>query len=265
MDSDNKNYRLAFIDAFKRRGIYPKGIKTLSVESLKYPEVSVDNPKSVQVINVIAKFLKGYGRIMKFRGDREKIFTLTKVHIAGNTGDKGLHEKMYDKIQMNEEFEKLVGIIANQSYEKHGINEGSYTKEGEEKKPTFKITNLREISRVGPTGKKVDQIKFSVVQTARIVKKANGKFTAKKKEDEYLKFRGGSTLIFDLNSGSLKYSISKPIFDAQNHEELNSTRLTRQYNYQFDEEMNGMSELEKYFNLKRNSEFQEPFALLHNH
>ncbi|HEX8530606.1 MAG TPA: hypothetical protein VF646_11305, partial [Cytophagales bacterium] len=34
--ADPRGYRLAFIDAFRRRGIYPEGIKSLSVESLRY-------------------------------------------------------------------------------------------------------------------------------------------------------------------------------------------------------------------------------------
>ena len=34
---DDRDYRLAFIDAFQKRGIYPTGIKQLSIESLTYP------------------------------------------------------------------------------------------------------------------------------------------------------------------------------------------------------------------------------------
>lgn len=34
---DSHKYRLILIEAFRRRGIYPQGIKTLSVESLRYP------------------------------------------------------------------------------------------------------------------------------------------------------------------------------------------------------------------------------------
>ena len=37
------------------------------------------------------------------------------------------------------------------------------------------------------------------------------------------------------------------------------------YEYQFDPEMIGMSEFEKYFGLKRNTNLQESFAILHNH
>jgi len=264
VDDDNNNYRLAFIDAFKRRGIYPKGIKTLSVESLRYPLVTIDHG-SEKTLQTITKFLKEYSRIMKFRPKRKDIFVLTKVHISGRNNKKGLHEKMFEQIYMNEDFEKLTGIIVNSSFKKYGINKGQYTKKGEAQRPTFRITNLREISRVGPTGKKVNQIIFSIVQTARLIFEKDGTYRSKKNDEAYMRFRGGTSFIFDLNTASLKYSIDKPIFDKKNHTKLDEKRLKSQYNYQYDSEMNGMSELEKYFDLNRHTELQEPFALLHNH
>jgi hypothetical protein len=41
VEDDSRDYRLAFIEAFRRRGIYPDGIKTLSVESLTYPQLNI--------------------------------------------------------------------------------------------------------------------------------------------------------------------------------------------------------------------------------
>jgi hypothetical protein len=38
VEDDNRDYRLVFIDAFRKRGIYPEGIRTLSVDSLRFPE-----------------------------------------------------------------------------------------------------------------------------------------------------------------------------------------------------------------------------------
>lgn len=38
---DNRDYRVAFIDAFRKRGIYPEGIKSLSIESLQYRELNI--------------------------------------------------------------------------------------------------------------------------------------------------------------------------------------------------------------------------------
>jgi hypothetical protein len=264
VDEDPKNYRLAFIDAFKRRGIYPKGIKTLSVESLRYEDVVVDN-RSRQTLIMIASMLKDYSEKMKFEQDRFKIFIVTKMHIAGQGEKTGLHKKMYQQLTMNETFEKLTGMIADHSFKKYGITESSYARGDGPPKPTFFITNLREVSRIGPTGKKINQIVFSLVQTARVVLQDDGKFRAAKNDEEYMRFRGGANLIFDLDNDTLKYAITKPIFNAGDHSKLDEVRLKNQYDYQYDPEMSGMSEMEKYFDLNRHTALQEPFALLHNH
>jgi hypothetical protein len=34
VEDDDLNYRIAFIEAFRKRGIYPRDVRTLSVESL---------------------------------------------------------------------------------------------------------------------------------------------------------------------------------------------------------------------------------------
>ena len=43
-DGDDMSYRAAFIDAFRRRGIYPRDLRTLSVESLRWREAENDEP-----------------------------------------------------------------------------------------------------------------------------------------------------------------------------------------------------------------------------
>ncbi len=40
---DEKDYRIAFIEAFQKRGIFPKGVKSMSVEALCHEE----NPSTV--------------------------------------------------------------------------------------------------------------------------------------------------------------------------------------------------------------------------
>src|SRR5207248_665754 len=42
VQDDRYNYRIAFIEAFGRRGILPQDIHTLSVESLKWQGLSID-------------------------------------------------------------------------------------------------------------------------------------------------------------------------------------------------------------------------------
>jgi hypothetical protein len=66
-------------------------------------------------------------------------------------------------------------------------------------------------------------------------------------------FRGGCTLILDLETQGLRYCIKKPLFDDQ--------RLERQKNYT--REILGRSLYSTYLGLYERTYQKEPFALLH--
>ena len=91
---DPYNYRLSFIDAFRRRGIYPQGIKNLSIESLRHLvhedlgtiNGEMDNESS-ELFKIIADFLTDYGNAIKYINDRQEIYELTKDYIAGKYKD----------------------------------------------------------------------------------------------------------------------------------------------------------------------------------
>ena len=264
VSEDSNGYRLAFIDAFKRRGIYPTGIKTLSIDSLKYDQLE-DSKSKRRELSQLRTLLKDYSLRMKFRTERDDIYTLTKVYIAGDrTKNKGLHRKLTQLVIKDKEFGELMGILTAEHFKELGINQASFKYKDNVARPSFAVTNLREISRVGPTGKKVNQILFTVIQTARLIVDPENKTyrPAKKDEEGTMKFRGGTSIIFDLDTLSIKYSIRKSIFNGSN---LDNDRLWRQYKYQYDKEMTGMTDMEKYFGLTRHADLKETFALLHNH
>jgi hypothetical protein len=56
---DDRNYRIAFIEAFQKRGIFPSGIKSMSVEALtyeQYPELKLDDSNEKIFIDFLRKF-----------------------------------------------------------------------------------------------------------------------------------------------------------------------------------------------------------------
>jgi hypothetical protein len=87
-------------------------------------------------------------------------------------------------------------------------------------------------------------------------------------------FRGGCTLIFDLDSLQLKYAISKPLLDIENKpllEKDNITetephidlkRATRQYEYMSDTDGKYFNEYTRYFSADH-LQIVEPFSFLH--
>lgn len=100
VQEDSLNYRLAFIDAFRRRGIYPEHIKTLSEDSLRYTDLDICydadkkqigqlqtnviasesggiDTETTQLLGIILKFLREYGDAVKYETRRQKIYEKT--------------------------------------------------------------------------------------------------------------------------------------------------------------------------------------------
>jgi hypothetical protein len=267
---DRRNYRLAFIDAFRRRGIYPSGIKHLSLESLSYavPETA----KLQGLFNILVDFLKGYSNEIIYAKSREDIFNINKDYIAGKYGDNktiyGLHRRILGKFDGSRDFEKLTGLMFSPGWENLSIPTSmAYGM----KSPSFYIQSLHVASRVGPDGKQSNQVIMTFVQRAEIAieKDANDQLKinhkAKKKDFEVT---GGCTLIFDLRTQKLKYAISKPLIDTLALEtgtyKLNEARCFSMYNYQKGD-AGVQTQFQAYFGLGKQNSMNEPFNFLHTH
>lgn len=272
---DPYSYRLSFIEAFRKRGIYPKNINTLSIESLShysFPEMSNSSDSSH---TIISNALRRYMHEILFKTDRKEIYEISKKHISGAYEDKdniifGLHRRIGNKFDDSSEFSELTGLMFNANWPEYGIKESdAYGVHG----PSFQVQNLRLVTREGADGKVVNQIVFSIIQKSGVEIK-DGEFDAHFTPDDdndavsadkfYMK--GGCTLIYDLDTLKLKYMISKPLFIKNPHNnefEIDKERVADQYSFQNDESVFAMSEYEKYFGLGLNNNLNEPFYLLH--
>jgi hypothetical protein len=276
---DTHHYRLAFIDAFRRRGIYPEGIKTLSEESLQY---RVDTIKETRLIrdclDILANYLKNYRNAVIYKTDREEIFNITEKFISDKLG---LRWRVAVKGAASPEgFESLTGIVFDPKPPKGFMIEGLMTKDGKNVRfenhdnPDFEAINLRLVSNRRQDGRKVDQIIFSLVQKIGVV--FEGRFIKNfylPEDDEQPKaghstLLVGCTLIFDLNTTRLKYAITKPFLLPRDEGEppcINEKLLERQYQYQTGMLSMHLSEEQRYFYTGFQSHLSEPFALLHHH
>ena len=279
---DANNYRLAFIDAFRRRGIYPKGITTLSVESLKYESVEVEGELEI-LIKFLGEFLRDYSNSLIYEKNRAKIYNQTQSYIRGFLEDKdtndnqefenGLYYRVYEKFKNSKEFSQLTGMIFLHNWKDYGIR--TSVKGG----PSFQVQNLRILSRVGPSGNQINQIVFSIIQKIKLKIDENGKVQQRDKdnlENNKFSFRGGCTLIFDLDTLELKYVVKKPLLDLEkfkneNIEELYNgniidiNRAQDQYYYQHELGPLSLTDYHRYFDLKLDDSIDEPFAILHQH
>ncbi|MBL0357072.1 MAG: hypothetical protein IPP72_09390 [Chitinophagaceae bacterium] len=227
---DDRNYRIAFIDAFRKWGIYPEDISMLSEETLIY---SVDNlSKEVSTFNkAIGGFLRVYKNSIGYENDREAIFEKTNSFITGRQKDgsktKGLHEYLFGTTVLNKNnnlvFEKLTGLVFSDNYKKMHIKTSEAYKSG----PSLEIHSIRLNNRVGPDGNLQNEAIITLAQRCGVkvvhdeandlydIKTFTPNGTKENEEEGCFIFRGGCTLIFDLNTDELKHVISKPIFDTE--------------------------------------------------
>jgi hypothetical protein len=125
---------------------------------------------------------------------------------------------------------------------------------------------------VGPQGNKSNQVIVTIIQRASVLIKENkngSKYVAGGHGKDSFEMTGGCTLIFDLDTLELKYTISKPLLDTEllrNEEvhQISLARATQLYKHQHPSPFT-MTAYQAYFGSKGNNKVVEPFAFLHTH
>lgn len=236
---DEHNYRVIFIEAFRNRGIYPDGIKTLSVESLRWQRMDLLSDHIRDQFGYLQEYLQ------TFLKDKPNAFkNRDKYYEVYRDFKQFLHTKIYYKFENIEEFENLTGLVFNNNnFSKYNIELSS--KNGF---PKFFVQSLAFNRRVDFNGKINNQAVISIVQ------KRKEKVIIEEGVEDEITFNGGVTLIFDLDSTQLLYAIKKDIRDEE--------RLEKRKNYV----KNLISDVDD--NPLRmsfdTSSFYGPFASLHN-
>lgn len=253
--NDNRNYRVAFIEAFRRRGIYPRDIRSLSVESLCWQKVEDENDcnlfadlwnekiadlknKNYEELNLKLpkmNLFRDFLSEMDYTKDRKQISKMTDN--AKTLLHTFISQKMEDGNWLKR-FETLTGLELACSSRKRKTLDGLEARNNFFK---FEVHSFRGARRVGPNGNLNNQIIVSITQRRTVDKNEPGEFI----------FRGGCTLILNLEDLTLRYAVNtKRIDDVK--------RLDRQRKYYT--EFNRQSLRATYFGT---SQTNEPFAFLH--
>ena len=315
---DDLGYRIAFIEAFRRRGIYPRDIRVLSEQSLcwnsareqeqqvifsniagnlrffvhhlsyldEFPQLSnvallSDATKASLITNKERRWnqLKNEQKeklwkpqfeplplpkkqwkslsadekkraqwvLWQTMSDREKIFCLTRItrivlHSALASFEPDVH------VEEVKRFEALTGLYFLETPENKTEVGGLESKNG---KYTFEVHSFRGAQRVGPDGNTLNEVIISLTQRRTVALEENPSSQGKA---ETFDFRGGCTMILDLQSLKLKYVVKKLIDNRDG-------RLTRQRTYRMGE---GSASLRAtYFGNPEQNGDGEPFAFLH--
>ena len=171
---DPRNYRVAFVAAFRDRGIYPSGVRHLSPDNLVWepPPLPIENLKEV---------LSKLELTWSLGGDRREAYDTAKKNA------KIFHDWLIDPKHVSEEefgalgFERKTGpaTIGGLSGDLAGIE----------------VHSVRPARRIGPDGQSRTDLVVELTQTLRTANL-----------DPY---RGGCTLLIDLVKREVRYFVRK--------------------------------------------------------
>jgi len=230
--NDDLGYRIAFIEAFRGRGLYPRNVRTVSEDSLHWP-LATELPQDAQTaVNQLGDWLRGLMPEFRYCQSRRELFEMIREK----------RTKLHEMIRSNWEYvpglESLTGLVFTPGTKLSGL------RLDRDKVPRFQVSALAAIERVGPDGDVVNQVLLSLIQT-RDLRTGDGLS---------MKFRGGCTLLIDLDTQRVRYAITKPI-----RGESAERRLERQR--EFLSGADDPSLAGAYFGA--DADAGEPFALLH--
>jgi hypothetical protein len=201
-DGEN-NYRVALIDAFRSWGIFPDQVNTLSEESLQWSKPNLNQMEST-ALNATADLLKPLVRKLTSISDREKIWDLSQeIQKKLQEFLTGSKKKALGPIEWEEWIRKL-GLTSKRLnfFDENGHELNQNEIEG----IPIEIHKVRPAYRVGKQGLILEQVIVTITQSVTV------EINAGSNQFRTIKFRGGSTIIFDSSKDfSLSYIITKDI------------------------------------------------------
>jgi hypothetical protein len=208
--NDRCNYRLALIESFQRRGIYPEDVRNLSVESLVWRP-----PRGN-------------------RYDLSGIFTSSSrtPAVTPEWRSTGTRHELWDKMRKNAVamhgwlMTRCPAVVADE-IGLHLESDAPRSLYFKNNRPTVEVHSVRVAQRMTPEGNVHTDLVVEIMQRRRgyydshmqkeIDESSN---MMPSDQDGDFKFRGGCTLLIDPASGRVRYSINKHI--------LSDNRLKRQ-------------------------------------
>ena len=216
---DEIGYRVALIEAFRARGIFPHNVNILSAESLRWSSVEL-SPGRQRFFATSMLNLKPRIRDVVGQQRREAIVAQSRDMQA--IWHDALEHKLDRKdAAAREDFLQMLGLTGL-PVEQLFADGSSRTMKFIDARgrlfkgapPPIEVHAIRPVFRAGREGKQIEQVLISVTQTVRV------NFGTQKDPDVMI-FRGGGTLIMPLDDLTrIDYAITKNIrskerFDRQ--------------------------------------------------
>jgi hypothetical protein len=179
--NDDLNYRVAFVEAFRRRGIYPRDLRTLSIESLLWrgPESEV-------------KGLSGeFGHLLKQLQDLPSLFIMARSRFDVFMLQRGTRARLHG--MLTEHFAS--GPRGREDAAFLGIDPDL---------GSLEVRTARIALRPSPDGSIQPQVLIGLMQRSPVPIDETGKTSR-----ETMLFEGGCTIVADLRTLEIDYCIRK--------------------------------------------------------
>lgn len=175
---DDLNYRIAFLQAFRRRGIYPLDVRTLSIDSLLWRGPQNDELRPSEQLRDKLSLLQDYSAESLYTNSREADFKLQR------------------RIRLEIHRELKVHLAGAQ-----GAQDARYL--GLDRTRAFEVRTARIAYRSNPDGGIVPQLIVGILQRRTVP--ANRSVP----RGVQMTFEGGCTIVADLRTNEIKYCIRK--------------------------------------------------------
>ena len=206
---DDLGYRLAVVEAFRGWGIYPRDVRSLSIDSLRWQEAT--NQSFQPLLLPMVQELSGIIQEWNLTNKREEVYNVVRCH-------RGKLQEWLDKWLKGpaQELQVVLGLdLRNDA--------------------TFEVHSLRPVRRVGPDGQLLVDLVIEIMQQ----KAGYDDPTIQEEVDTGSKnpapprdftFRGGCSLLVDLVTSKVRYCIVKRISNAKRlSDQRNFRKLYPQY------------------------------------
>lgn len=251
---DENGYRLALIEAFRARGIFPSRVNTLSIESLQWRRPDF-TPKEKGAINWLAEKLKPHIRGLVETTDRAELYhrssqaqAMLNVLLMGKQSAflRGSEwEHFLNKMGLTSKpVSKLFGSnSATVRFLRNGKRDSTYT-------PGIEVHTVRPAFRAGREGRQIEQVLITFTQRVTADVGIDG-------AHKPMVFRGGCSLILSLgNLNTVEHVIVKNIKSYE--------RFRAQAAYLNGEDESGAAPSQSLY-ANDDREWQLNFNLLHRH
>lgn len=240
---DDRRYRIAVIEAFRRRGIFPEGVRSLSAERLCWEGPLAEMLADFERLMPGVKELKALRPDWSLTSDREKAWKQMRRSASA------LHQWLLT------EDGKTLGRCVGLALDADALPS---IERGEDGLPLVEVHSVRPARRMGPDGQALTDLVIEITQRRRGYLNRDrqtavdsGTVAPPPKAD--FQFRGGCTLLIDLETRQVRYCIGKRI--------TSESRLDGQRRFLAKQRDGSLHAT--YFGDPRMRRQAEPFALLH--